>query len=365
MAINPWLEEQLATKGGSIVPVILEVPQSKKGYATNLIRSYGGKLSSVSNIAGMSFISMRIDSSQIDKLSEIGTVHYNMPKGISLSMVPMNHTPSLTDKMLGKVYLSNVEVPTTPNRMLSDSAKIMSEDIIKLPSGDTVAAVKNTALSTTLIGRGVKMGVIDTGFVYGLTHPMIGMRYPELYTTMPEPPIDGQAHGSWCTFMAGGNEFNHPTLGKMAGVAPGSNIVHIKALSTLGFGSSESVLKAMEIAYNTGCKVVSMSLGGPSQGGVDDDPESKAIELLTKKGMIMVVAAGNDGADWTIGSPAMSPYAVTVGSWGYTDNALSSFSSRGPQCDWYSNNPEAFERDLLLNQMLYVLAVKYLQKKRS
>lgn len=345
MAVNPWLQRQLDEKGGSIVNVILEVPTSKLAYARNIAQPLG-RISSVSKIADTAYISIAVDDSKMGALSDIGQVHYNMPKGITLTTRKDHNVISIVDKMLGKVYLSSVEVPTSPAKFIKSSISIKSDDILIVPSGKTVDAVKDTPGAQALTGRGVKLGVIDTGFVYGMTHPMIGFRQPELYSTVPELPLDGQSHGSWCTFMAAGNEFNHPTYGKLAGVAPNTSLVHIKALTTMGFGSSESVLKAMEIAYNTGCKVVSMSLGGPSQGGVDEDPESKALKALSDKGMIFVVAAGNDGAGWTIGSPAISPAAVTVGSWGYTDDKLSSFSSRGPQSDWYEQNPDKYDKDL-------------------
>ncbi|MCK5385636.1 MAG: S8 family serine peptidase [Gammaproteobacteria bacterium] len=345
MALNPWLEQQLAEKGGSMLNLIVEVPESKLGYARNILKPLG-KLGVVSTIAGTVFIPIRIDSSKVPLIEALGTVHYDMPTGISLTTRNGKSPLKKFDKFLGEVYIPHTEVPTTPMRFILDSAKTAASNISIVPSGKTVDAIKDTPASKSLTGRGVKLGVIDTGFVYGMTHPMMMFRKPELYSTVPEPPVDGQAHGSWCTFMAGGSAWNHPKFGELKGVAENADLVHVKALTTMGFGSTQSVLKAMEIADRTGCKVVSMSLGGPSQGGVDDDPETRALKMLSEKGMIFVVAAGNDGVDWSIGSPATSPYAITVGSQGFGDNELSSFSSRGPQSEWYKDNPEAYERDL-------------------
>jgi hypothetical protein len=169
---------------------------------------------------------------------------------------------------------------------------------------------------------------------------MLG-RNLSMETTIPEPPIDMQGHGSWCTNCALGNPFD-TRFGRVEGVATGADILHIKALSTAGFGTSFSVIKAMEIAYNRGAKVVSMSLGGELQGSIFDDPEVKVVEGLSKLGMIFVIAAANSGPDeYTIGSPGAAPSAITVASYSITDAPkVAYWSSRGPQGAWYKDKPD-------------------------
>jgi hypothetical protein len=52
----------------------------------------------------------------------------------------------------------------------------------------------------------------------------------------------------------------------------------------------------------------------------------------------------NSGPDkYRVGSPGVAEKALTVGAWSLTDDAPSSFSSRGPQGDWYKNNQGVFE----------------------
>src|SRR5207253_1841420 len=47
---------------------------------------------------------------------------------------------------------------------------------------------------------------------------------------------------------------------------------------------------------------------------LDSDPIAQAVENATRAGVIVVVASGNDGPGLsTIGSPATSPFAITVG----------------------------------------------------
>jgi len=87
-----------------------------------------------------------------------------------------------------------------------------------------------------------------------------------------------------------------------------------------------------------------MSLGGPMQGSVRDDPQCRLIERL-KDEVVFVVAAGNDGVEWSIGSPGIAPDAITVGSYSPVYCGVSTFSSRGPSGAWYVDNKVAYVRD--------------------
>ena len=74
------------------------------------------------------------------------------------------------------------------------------------------------------------------------------------------------------------------------------------------------------------------------------DPLCLAVEAAWKAGIVVVVAAGNDGRDNTVGndgygtvqSPANDPYVITVGAmkamgtYPRTDDLIASYSSKGP-----------------------------------
>ena len=74
------------------------------------------------------------------------------------------------------------------------------------------------------------------------------------------------------------------------------------------------------------------------------DPLCQAVESAWKSGIVVVVAAGNDGRDnsvgqngyGTINAPANDPYALTVGAmkamdtYTRTDDLVASYSSKGP-----------------------------------
>ncbi len=103
--------------------------------------------------------------------------------------------------------------------------------------------------------------------------------------------------------------------------------------------STDMVLRGMEWMVQNRVRVVNMSLGGPQQGGIGDDPQVKVVEATADK-VDWVIAAGNSGPEeWTIGSPGVAPSALTVAAFSVFGK-VATFSSRGPSGEWYRDNPE-------------------------
>ena len=135
------------------------------------------------------------------------------------------------------------------------------------------------------------------------------------------------------------------------GVAPGAALVGLKVLSRFGnscSGSTANVNAAIQWvidnklrnsgteggdAPDAGINVANMSLGiaGCSDG---TDSQSLLVNQAVEAGVVMVVSAGNEGPRrCTVGIPAASEKALTVGAMAdVAENgfALASFSSRGP-----------------------------------
>ncbi|UUN25022.1 S8 family peptidase [Streptomyces sp. FIT100] len=177
-----------------------------------------------------------------------------------------------------------------------------------------------------LDGKGVKVAVLDTG--YDPAHPDLkGKVTAEKNFTWDESTTDLNGHGTHVASTVAGS--GAASKGRYKGVAPGAELLIGKVLDAGGSGTFSGILEGMEWASAQGADIVSMSLGSslPSDGS---DPLSQAVETLSADGgPLFVVAAGNDGAPRTIGSPAAAPSALTVGSV-TKDGAMSSFSSRGP-----------------------------------
>jgi len=87
-------------------------------------------------------------------------------------------------------------------------------------------------------------------------------------------------------------------------------------------------------------RVLNLSLGHPVYESYLTDPLCRAVAAAVRKGIVVVVAAGNDGTVGTgfgtITSPGNSPDAVTVGAMDdrntvpLADDVLAGYSSKGP-----------------------------------
>ncbi|MEM3753826.1 MAG: S8 family serine peptidase [Candidatus Micrarchaeaceae archaeon] len=152
-------------------------------------------------------------------------------------------------------------------------------------------------------------------------------------------------HGSWTHSCA----FGQPCpsrYGTFIPVALAPSSYHVKVFTAFGPCSSFQIMKAMEMCAVKGCRVVNMSLGGPLEGSVEEDPECVLAEKLYRQyGTNFVVAAGNDGEEWSINSPGASPYVLCVAAVDWKTMDTSSYSSRGPQARWYMENKDAYDRD--------------------
>lgn len=70
----------------------------------------------------------------------------------------------------------------------------------------------------------------------------------------------------------------------------------------------------MEEAVRDEVDIINLSLGNTVNG--PDYPTSKAVNEAAKQGVAVVVANGNDGPkNWTVGSPATSAQALSVGAY--------------------------------------------------
>ncbi len=132
------------------------------------------------------------------------------------------------------------------------------------------------------------------------------------------------------------------------GIAPGANLINLRVLDSNGEGNDSAVIAAIDQAialqstYNI--RVMNLSLGRPVYESYTLDPLCQAVEAAWQSGIVVVVAAGNDGRDnsfgnngyGTITAPGNDPYVITVGAMKTegtatkADDAIASYSSKGP-----------------------------------
>jgi len=178
-----------------------------------------------------------------------------------------------------------------------------------------------------LTGEGVRVAVLDTGV--DTDHPdLVGKVAASRDFSGKGSVEDGNGHGTHVASTVAGS--GAASGGRYRGVAPDATLAVGKVLDDDGYGSFDAILAGMRwAAADAGADVVNMSLGGYGSDGTD--PLSAAVGTLTREyGTLFVAAAGNDGADEWISTPAAASEALAVGSVS-KDDVLSEFSNRGPR----------------------------------
>ena len=193
-------------------------------------------------------------------------------------------------------------------------------------------------------GSGIKVAVIDTGA--SKTHEMT--RHVFIDSVMVQKH-DENGHGEWCTSCIVGRRGIDDILSRRIGrqivcegIAPNARAYAIKALGyVVGVGSDDSIMKALELAiYEYNVDVISMSLGGKSEEErEEDDPYYEIMQIAVDRGIVPVVAAGNDGKPNSINSPGCLSNVLTVGAYDPIRGTLAPFSSRGAT-NWGSIKPD-------------------------
>jgi len=103
-------------------------------------------------------------------------------------------------------------------------------------------------------------------------------------------PMDFDGHG---THVAGtvGAEGNNAT--GVTGVAWTVKLMPVRVLDETGSGTTVGIASGIDYAVANGAKIINMSLGGPSSSST----LHTAITAASNAGVLVVVAAGNDGND--------------------------------------------------------------------
>lgn len=175
-------------------------------------------------------------------------------------------------------------------------------------------------------GAGVNIYVQDTGVrsshtdFGGRSSPAIDLTSNSLVVCSSGSTScagDRQGHGTHCAGTTAGNNY---------GVANGAKVYAVKTLSDQGSGARSWQHAAIDWITASGRlpAVISMSLGGSGA----DPLYSTSIGAATRRGIVVVVAAGNSNSDACNFSPAFAADAITVGAT-TSSNYRASYSNYG------------------------------------
>jgi serine protease AprX len=121
-------------------------------------------------------------------------------------------------------------------------------------------------------------------------------------------------HGLMTSAAAAGNGFL--SRGLYRALAPDASVVLVRARDATGRITSESIAHALRwlLAHHDhfGVRVASVSLGGDPEANLESNEVDALVARLVEAGVIVIVAAGNDGTRGIV-PPATAPAAVTVG----------------------------------------------------
>ncbi|WP_009631353.1 S8 family peptidase [Synechocystis sp. PCC 7509] len=233
-------------------------------------------------------------------------------------------------------------------------------DASAVPTPYTWGLQATKVVSSRFSGRGIKVAILDTGFDFNhpdfKTRTITSKSFIKVKTSDPLLPVqDGNGHGTHCTGTACGPL--NPGIAPRYGIAYEAEIYIGKVLSDQGRSLGQgSIVQGIEWAITNGCKVISMSLGGPVSPG---QPFSPIYENIAKramnKGSLIIAAAGNSsnrasGVLNPVGSPANCPSIMAVGAIderdqiaGFSDSGVNSSGGQvdivGPGVDIYSSYP--------------------------
>jgi serine protease AprX len=177
-------------------------------------------------------------------------------------------------------------------------------------------------------GKGIIVAIVDTGV--DVNHPDLAGRVTLTKDFSGEGFTDNHGHGTHVAGITAGN--GTAGSGKYKGVAPEATIYAAKVLRGNGSGLMSDVMAGVEWAVQQNAQVINLSLG--SDGSCDgSDAMSAVCDAAVDQGVMMCVAAGNAGPNYyTVGSPGCARKVLTVGASDDND-AVTSFSSRGPTAD--------------------------------
>lgn len=238
-----------------------------------------------------------------------------------------------------------------------DVAYVSPDRPNKVASDDDIPAVMDDVARQqfALDGTGVGIAVIDSGI---FNHDDLqnangtGSRivYSESFIPGDSTTNDAYGHGTHVAGILAGNgrdsQSGYPV--QYTGIASNANIINLRVLDSNGMGTDSQVIAAIQRAiqlkstYNI--RVINLSLGRPIFESYTLDPVCQAVEAAWNSGIVVVVAAGNDGRNnsygtdgyATINAPGNDPNVITVGATKTNgtptrlDDTVASYSSKGP-----------------------------------
>src|SRR5246500_3353107 len=210
------------------------------------------------------------------------------------------------------------------------------------------------AWQSNYTGAGVGIALIDSGvnnhpdLNTGIL-PLSRVVYQQSFVPGNSSASDQYGHGTHIAGLIAGDGLSStgPLYTKtFKGIAPGANIVSLRVLDANGASTDSAVIaaiaRAISLKSTYNIRVINLSMGRAVYESYKLDPLCQAVERAWQNGIVVVVAAGNNGRYQptngyaTVTSPGNDPYVITVGAMKTmgtptrVDDLIASYSSKGP-----------------------------------
>ncbi|THU94154.1 subtilisin-like protease [Dendrothele bispora CBS 962.96] len=177
-----------------------------------------------------------------------------------------------------------------------------------------------------LTGKGIKIGIIDTGVDY--THPALGGGFGPGFKIAGGYDFVGDAYdgeyklfappsGTHVTGIVGADPSNPYNI---SGVAYNSTLSMYRIFGCAGDTTDDIIVEALLRGVDDGQDILSLSIGDSTDGWTEGTA-SVVVSRISSMGITVTVAAGNDGPSgaWYSSSPGNAVDAISVAS---VDNTM-------------------------------------------
>jgi hypothetical protein len=242
-----------------------------------------------------------------------------------------------------------------------ESSKIKSLDYVEtVIKNEKINIVRETESDNKLVaaskiigepnsedGKGIKVGILDTGIDY--KNSALGGGFGSGFKVAggfdfvnnDKDPMDDDGHG---TAVAGVIAAD----GELIGIAPKATLYAYKVMNAWGWGYSNNAFKALEYCVDPNqdldisdhLDVINMSIATYYGSNELMKTFGDIFEKIANLKMVVCVAAGNEGPNYLLfNSLAVSEHVLSVGSCN-SDNNISTFSSRAFGINNYGIKPD-------------------------
>ncbi|MCH8025751.1 MAG: S8 family serine peptidase [Chloroflexi bacterium] len=241
---------------------------------------------------------------------------------------------------------------------ISLDAPVTSTAVSGSPDPNALATAYPFAVGATdawfagFTGAGVTVALVDTGVSQDAQQDFTGAgggrRVQWVTVSDLDKNQDGFGHGTHVGGIIAGRSTTNELADKYTGIAPAANILSVRIADDEGNATVGDLMAGLEWVddnrddYNI--RVLNLSVSSSIAQSYTVDPIDAAVELLWFHGIVVVVAAGNEGdaSDAVSYPPANDPFVITVGAFddqgtaSLKDDRLASWSSRGTTQDGFA-----------------------------